>query len=210
MATKKEETKKKAGGAAKKDDAGAKKADGAKAAAAAPAKEAKAAAPAKSAPAKKTDAAPKKQEKKGEGKTEAKSKAVKAAKAVKKGTTKKRVSKVRTSVHFRLPKTLQLARNPKYERKSRAARNKLDKYNVIKYPLCTESAMKQIEDNNTLTFIVDLRANKRAIAAAIKALYEIDVIRVNTLIRPDGQKKAYARLAADTEALEVANRIGII
>jgi large subunit ribosomal protein L23Ae len=208
MATKKEETKKKAAGAAKKDDAGAKKAD---AKAAAPAKAASAsAAPAKSAPAKKTDApAPKKQEKKGDSK-EAKSKAVKAAKAVKKGTTKKRVSKVRTSVHFRLPKTLQLARNPKYERKSRASRNKLDKYNVIKYPLCTESAMKQIEDNNTLTFIADLRANKRSIAAAIKALYEIDVIRVNTLIRPDGQKKAYARLDASTEALEVANRIGII
>jgi len=70
--------------------------------------------------------------------------------------------------------------------------------------------MKQIEDNNTLTFIVDGRANKRTIAVAIKALYEIDVVRVNTLIRPDGLKKAYARLSADTEALEVANRIGII
>jgi large subunit ribosomal protein L23Ae len=59
----------------------------------------------------------------------------------------------------------------------------MDKYNIIKYPLCTESAMKQIEDNNVLTFIVDGRANKRHIAAAIKAMYEIDVIRVNTLIR---------------------------
>jgi large subunit ribosomal protein L23Ae len=211
MATKKEETKKKAG-AAKKDDAG-KKGEVAKAAAPAKAAPAAAAAPAKSASAsKKTDAAPKKSDaKKSSGDSkEAKTKAVKAAKAVKKGSVKKRVSKVRTSVHFRLPKTLQLARNPKYERKSRANRNKLDKYNVIKYPLCTESAMKQIEDNNTLTFIVDLRANKRSIAAAIKQLYEIDVIRVNTLIRPDGQKKAYARLDASTEALEVANRIGII
>jgi large subunit ribosomal protein L23Ae len=203
MATKKDDAKKAAAGA-KKDDKKDSKAT-------APAKTA--AAPSKSAAgSKKTDAAaPKKQEKKATGDSkEAKSKAVKAAKAVKKGSVKKRVTKARMSVHFRLPKTLQLARNPKYERKSRASRNKLDKYNVIKYPLCTESAMKQIEDNNTLTFIVDLRSNKRAIAAAIKALYEIDVIRVNTLIRPDGQKKAYARLDASTEALEVANRIGII
>merc|ERR1712170_209263 len=101
-----------------------------------------------------------------------------------------------------------LQRNPKYERKSFPARNKLDKYAIIKYPLCTESAMKQIEDNNTLTFIVDLRANKRHIASAIKTLYEIELVKVNTLIRPDGQKKAYVRLTPDHEALEVANRIG--
>jgi hypothetical protein len=40
-----------------------------------------------------------------------------------------------------------------------------------------------LQDNNTLTFVVDGRANKRTIALAIKALYEIDVVRVNTLIR---------------------------
>merc|ERR1719329_1282648 len=137
-------------------------------------------------------------------------KAKAAAKAVKKGTVAKSKAKVRTSVHFRRPKTLVLQRNPKYERKSFPSRNKLDKYATIKYPLCTESAMKQIEDNNTLTFIVDVRANKRNIADAIKQLYEIDLTKVNTLIRPDGLKKAYVRLTPDHEALEVANRIGII
>ena len=33
---------------------------------------------------------------------------------------------------------------------------------------------------------------------------------MNTLIRPDGAKKAYVRLAADYDALDVANKIGII
>lgn len=28
---------------------------------------------------------------------------------------------------------------------------------ILKYPLTTESAMKKIEDNNTLVFIVDVR-----------------------------------------------------
>jgi len=41
-------------------------------------------------------------------------------------------------------------------------------------------------------------------------MYEIDVVKVNTLIRPDGLKKAYVRLTSDQEALEVANTIGII
>jgi len=49
---------------------------------------------------------------------------------------------------------------------------------VFRYPLCTESAMKQIEDHNTLTFIVDVKANKRHIAAAVKKLYEIQIVKV--------------------------------
>ncbi|KAH0520958.1 60S ribosomal protein L23a [Microtus ochrogaster] len=39
---------------------------------------------------------------------------------------------------------------------------------------------------------------------------DIDVAKVNTLIRPDGEKKAYVRLAPDYDALDVANKIGII
>jgi large subunit ribosomal protein L23Ae len=70
--------------------------------------------------------------------------------------------------------------------------------------------MKQIEENNTLTFIVDLRASKRHIQQAVKQLYEITAIKVNTVVRPDGTKKAYVRLSPDHEALEVANTIGII
>ena len=33
---------------------------------------------------------------------------------------------------------------------------------------------------------------------------------MNTLVRPDGSKKAYVKLAADYDALDVANKIGII
>ena len=34
--------------------------------------------------------------------------------------------------------------------------------------------------------------------------------KVNTLVRPTGDKKAYVRLAPDYDALDVANKIGII
>jgi len=137
-------------------------------------------------------------------------KATVAAKVVKLGNRQKAGVKFRTSVHFRRPKVLRLHRNPKYARKALPHRPRMDKYRVIRHPLCTESAMKQIEDNNTLTFIVDILANKRQIKEAVKSLYEVDAIKVNTLIRPDGLKKAYVRLDPGTEALEVANRIGII
>merc|ERR1712062_547315 len=74
----------------------------------------------------------------------------------------------------------------------------------------TESAMKKIEDNNTLVFITDVRASKPQIKLAVKKLYDIHVAKVNTLITPKGHKKAHVRLATDYDALDVANKIGII
>ena len=57
---------------------------------------------------------------------------------------------------------------------------------------------------------MNIRANKPQIKQAVKDLYDIDADRVNTLIRPDGQKKAYVRLSADADALELANKVGYI
>ena len=117
------------------------------------------------------------------GKTKAKAAALKARKAVMKGTRTTIKKKVRTKVHFSRPKTQRLPRRPKYPRKSAPSICKLDHYAIVKYPLTTESAMKKIEDNNTLVFIVDLRATKPKIKLAVKRLYDIDVAKVNTLIR---------------------------
>lgn len=41
-------------------------------------------------------------------------------------------------------------------------------------------------------------------------LYDVKVAKVNTLVRPDGVKKAYVKLKPDFDALDVANKIGII
>merc|ERR1719482_1027112 len=111
---------------------------------------------------------------------------------------------------FHRPKTLRLLRNPKYSRRSVPKANPLDQYAILKYPLTTESAMKKIEDNNTLVFIVDTRADKKKIREAVSSMYDIQCKKINTLIRPDGKKKAYVRLTADYDALDIANKIGII
>jgi large subunit ribosomal protein L23Ae len=63
---------------------------------------------------------------------------------------------------------------------------------------------------DSLVFIVDIRADKRKIKDAVKKMYDIQTRKVNTLIRPDGAKKAYVRLTADYDALDIANKIGII
>lgn len=43
--------------------------------------------------------------------------------------------------------------------------------------------MKKIEENNTLVFIVDIKANKKQIKEALKKLYDVDCVKINTLIR---------------------------
>uniref|UniRef100_A0A8C2MNE0 4Fe-4S ferredoxin-type domain-containing protein n=1 Tax=Cricetulus griseus TaxID=10029 RepID=A0A8C2MNE0_CRIGR len=118
--------------------------------------------------------------------------------------------KIYTSPTFRRPNTLQLRRQPKYPRKSAPRRNKIDHYAIIKVPLTTELAIKKIEDNNTFVFIVVIKANKHQIKQAVKKLYDIDVAKVNTLIRPDREKKAYVWLPPDYDALYVANKTRII
>lgn len=117
-------------------------------------------------------------------KADPKAQALKTAKAVKSGPLfKKKAKKIRTSVTFHRPRTLKKDRNPKYPRISATPRNKLDHYQILKYPLTTESAMKKIEDNNTLVFIVDIRADKKKIKNAVKKMYDIQAKKVNTLIR---------------------------
>merc|ERR1712105_277278 len=93
-------------------------------------------------------------------------KARKAQKKGVKGVHGTRVKKVRTSVKFYRPRTFRPSRQPKYPRKSTPSRNKMDAYNIIKHPLTTESAMKKIEDNNTLVFICDIKSNKHQIKSA--------------------------------------------
>lgn len=133
-----------------------------------------------------------------------------AAKAALKGKNQLRKKKVRTNTSFNRPKTLSLPRSPKCPRKSVNKTPLLDQFSIIKHPLTTESAMKKIEDNNTLVFIVDILANKPQIKAAVKKMYDVEIQKVNTLIRPDGAKKAYVKLASDCDALDIANKIGII
>ncbi|QIW99590.1 hypothetical protein AMS68_005108 [Peltaster fructicola] len=131
-------------------------------------------------------------------------KASAAAKATLKGVNSHKVRKVRNNTTFHRPKTLTLSRAPKYPRKSISSQPRLDASKIVIHPLNTESAMKMIEENNTLVFIVDVKANKRQIKEALKKLYDVDTVKINTLIRPDGSKKAFARLTPDVDALDIA------
>ena len=84
-----------------------------------------------------------------------------------------------------------------------------DPYSIIKHPLITEQTVALMDRDNALVFICDRRASKRDIKQAIEELYEVELVSVNTLVLPDGRKKAYVKLREEYLADEVATKIGV-
>ena len=63
-------------------------------------------------------------------------------------------------------------------------------HDIILAPVVSEKSYDLIEDFNTYTFEVDPRSNKEEIRDAIEAIFEVDVLRVNTMNRK-GKRKRY-------------------
>jgi len=86
----------------------------------------------------------------------------------------------------------------------------MDPYEVIFYPLMTESASLMVEKENKLVFAVNLKANKIDVKKAVEQLYEVKVQSVNTEITAKGEKKAFVKLHPDYHASDVAIKLGIL
>ncbi len=85
-----------------------------------------------------------------------------------------------------------------------------DPYKIIKYPRTTEKAVKLMESDNKLMFIVARQATKKEIKEAVEQEFKVKVLKVNTLIMPNGQKKAYLRLSMETPAIDVITKLGLM
>jgi large subunit ribosomal protein L23 len=81
---------------------------------------------------------------------------------------------------------------------------------VIRYPLISEDAVTLIESENKITFIVDAEASKNDIRRAVEELYEVKVDRVNSVLTPEGRKKAFVKLAPAYKASDLAVRLGVL
>ncbi len=79
---------------------------------------------------------------------------------------------------------------------------------LIKCFLVTEKSVAELE-KNILTAIVDIRANKKQIKREIERLFGVEVEKVNTLITPKGEKKAYIKLKPDYSAEEILSKLGV-
>ncbi len=85
-----------------------------------------------------------------------------------------------------------------------------DPFTIIKYPLSTEKAVRQMEAENKLIFIVNREANKKQIAWAVRKAFNAKVRAVNTVIMHDGKKKAYIKLSRETPVSEITTQLGLV
>jgi large subunit ribosomal protein L23 len=86
----------------------------------------------------------------------------------------------------------------------------MDIHEVILYPIMTEVTSRLLETENKLVFIVNLRAKKEDVKRAVEELYEVKVEKVNLMITPRGEKKAFVKLSPEYKASDVAIKLGIL
>ena len=81
---------------------------------------------------------------------------------------------------------------------------------ILKYPLSTEKAIRMIESDNIITFIVDIRASRSSIKKEIEKRFNVKVKKISISITPKGKKKAYLKLNEDYPAIDIATRLGLM
>ena len=86
----------------------------------------------------------------------------------------------------------------------------MDPYKILLYPMMGEKATMLREKGNILTFIVDKKSNKKEIKEAVELLYTIKVLSINTVISPNGKKKAHIKLDPKYSAEEIVSQFGIM
>lgn len=86
----------------------------------------------------------------------------------------------------------------------------MEPHEIIIRPVVSESALERVEKQNELTFIVNLKAAKAQVKWAVEKLYDVKVMKVNTLITMRGEKKAYVKLTPAYKASDVAIKLGIL
>lgn len=81
---------------------------------------------------------------------------------------------------------------------------------VIINAVATEKAVAALERQNKITFVVKANASKKEIKNEIENEYGEKVIKVTTLITPDGRKKAMVRLEREGAAPDLAAKLKVI
>ncbi|NPA42938.1 MAG: 50S ribosomal protein L23 [Chlorobi bacterium] len=64
---------------------------------------------------------------------------------------------------------------------------------IIKRPILTEKMVDQTDKYNRYGFIVDIKATKEDIKREVEKLYNVEVLKVRTMIYPARKKTKYTR-----------------
>ncbi|NPA23407.1 MAG: 50S ribosomal protein L23 [Crenarchaeota archaeon] len=80
---------------------------------------------------------------------------------------------------------------------------------IVRFVL-TEKSLRLAERENKITIIVRRECTKKQIRDTVEKLYNVKVVKVNTLITPQGEKKAYVKLSPEHNAMDLLSRLGLI
>ena len=80
---------------------------------------------------------------------------------------------------------------------------------IIKHPVSTEKALRLMESENKLVFVVERKSTKQDIKKAVEQMFEVKVVKVTTLITPKSEKKAYVKLAPENPAVDITTKMGL-
>lgn len=85
-----------------------------------------------------------------------------------------------------------------------------DPYQIIHHPLSTEKAIRQIEFDNKIVFVIHPRATKSDVKRAVEELFKVKVTSVNIHNSFYGGKRAFVKLSPEYLASDVSADLGLI
>lgn len=81
---------------------------------------------------------------------------------------------------------------------------------VLKYPVSTEKAIRMLESDNVITFVVDMKATRSKVKKEIEERFKVKVKDIRVVIDAKGRKKAYIRLSSEYPAIDIATQLGLM
>lgn len=80
---------------------------------------------------------------------------------------------------------------------------------ILLEPVTTEKALRMIELENKIVFVVKRHAKKQEIKKEVEELFNVKVEKINVHIKKN-KKIAFIKLKKETPAIDVATKLGIM
>lgn len=78
------------------------------------------------------------------------------------------------------------------------------------HPISTEKAIRMLESENVVSFIVNKNSTRSKIKKEIENRFKVKVSDIRIVINQKGKKKAYIKLSKDYPAIDIATQLGLM
>lgn len=81
---------------------------------------------------------------------------------------------------------------------------------ILIFPIATEKAVSLITKNNTITYIVNSKANKQEIQKEFEKVFNVKTSKINIVYTSKNLKKAFIKLSKGYDASNVAMKLKLV